>query len=121
MSEVDVEVSYPWMSPDVFFDLTEDQRAAVRAWLAAHGLEPKHVKEWVATEKHLHVTRYKVNEEGKFYTVNCKGLTRDEDPEHPPHHADDWSCWHAARERVTVPLQSPPPVVVNGTLWPINA
>lgn len=118
MSEVEVEVSYPWMwmGTEMFFDLTKAQRAAVLAWLAVH--DQKRVKEWMATEKYLHVTKYKVNEKGSHYIVNCKGLTRAEDPEHPPFHDDDWSCWHAAREKVTVPLKSPPPVVINGTVWP---
>lgn len=100
-------MSYQWMGVSEFFELPKDQRDAIKAWLDDHGL--KFVKEWAVTERYLTATKYKVDERGSRYTVNCKGKTRAEDPEHPPHHADDWSCWHAARERVKVPLKSPPP------------
>lgn len=113
-----MEKSYPWMNTSMFFELPKNQRDAIKAWLGDH--DQKLVREWVATEKYLTVVKCRVDGRGSRYTVNCKGLTRTEDPEHPPYHDDDWSCWHAAVEKVTVPLKSPPPVVVNGTIYPVT-
>lgn len=108
------EVSYPWLNTALFFDLPKNQRDAVKAWLDDHGL--KLVSGWMVHDGKLTATVYKVNKDGDRYVVNCQGETR---AESPGHHCRDinWTCWHAAQEKVTVPLKSPPPVAsVNGEI-----